>query len=260
MITLNYVVKNTSKFKKTNTATLYREKSDVYKVIDNRCFLYNEIINHIKYNYEISGAVSSNIILPKDLIVEDEKIRGYKCDYVHGKSLENLAKDLDTNEKIILINKLTDLLKEINQFLVVGDVNLDNCMYDKYGSCYLLDFDLSSKLGESPSMVSLYNLRNDERKDIYSNLSTDKVKMGIVAASILYGIDFEGCFTSRKPYSYWNKFLQYTENSYLKDYFKTSLHSINKNKVVQDYLYLPNTNSFASLIDNDKKRIRKLVK
>ena len=260
MISLSYVTKNTSCFKKTNTSTLYKLNNDAYKVIDDSFFFYNEIMNHIVYNYQIHNLVSPNIILPNDLITNNLQIRGYKCRYIKGKTLEGLAKELDTEEKIALLNKLTNLLKEIHNYLVVGDINLENCMYDKNGNAYLIDFDLSTKLDERPSMMSLYNFTDDERKSIYSNLSTDKIKMGIVAASVLYDINFEDSLTSKKPYSNWNKFLQYTNNTLFKDYFKESLHSINKDENVFFYLDIPATSVFAKLIDEDKKLIRKMIK
>ena len=105
MVSLNYVIK-ADKFKRTNTATLYRQKNDIFKVIERGFFLYNELINHIKYNYSLKDMVSPNIILPTDLIVDEQNnIKGYRCNYVNGKNLEGLAKDLDTKEKIALSNQ-----------------------------------------------------------------------------------------------------------------------------------------------------------
>ncbi len=262
MVSIDYVKKETSRFKRTNTSTLYKDKTSVYKIIERYTWLYYEIINNILYNYSINQQVNPRIILPNELIIDNNgtDIRGYKCNYVNGKDLENLAKDLSIEEKIKLLNDLTSLLKEINSYLIVGDLNLGNCMYDKNLNGYLIDFDLSSKLDEEPTLMSYYNFTSDKKKDIRSNLSTDKLKMAIIVASVLYNINFEDSFVSSKSYSAWDKYLQYTNNTFFKDFFKTNLHNIEKGKKVDDYLVLPQSKSFEKMIEEDKKIIRKLVK
>ena len=262
MIPLNNIIKETSKYKKTHSATFYKDKNDIYKVIERNCLLYKDIISHIKYNNSIHNEVNNKIILPEELIIDSNyDIRGYKCPFIKGINLEKLAKDLDTKEKIIILNKLTDLLKEINNYLVVGDVNLSNCMYDKNLDSYLIDFDLSTKLDEEPCRMALYNFfKKSTKKEILSNPSTDKLKMAIICASVLYNNDFEASFVSLLPYTKWNEFYQYTENTFIKDYFKSAFKLLNKGEEIPDYLYLPNTNSFSELIDQDYKNIRKLAK
>ena len=262
MVSIDYVKKETSRFKRTNTATLYKDKNDLYKIIERNTWFYKSIISNILYNYSIHEEVNPQIILPNGLVTDNygTEIRGYKCNYVKGQDLSNLAKNLSFEEKIKLLNNLTELLKEINNYLVVGDVNLDNCMYDKDLNAYLIDFDLSTKLDEEPSLMSYYTFTTDKRKDIKSSLSTDKVKMAIIIASVLYSYNFEDCFVYKNPYSNWDKFLQYTNNSYFKDYFKTAFHNFNKGTEVSDYLFLPTDSSFEKLIAEDKKQIRKLIK
>ena len=262
MIPLNYVIKETSKYKKTHSATFYKDKKDIYKVIEKDCLLYKDIINHVEYNYSIHNEVNDNVLLPKDLIIDsNDNIRGYKCPFIKGHNLDNLGKDLDTKEKITILNQLTDLLKEINNHLVVGDVNLNNCMYDNNLNSYLIDFDLSTRLDEEPCRMALYNFfKKSTKKEILSNLNTDRLKMAIICASVLYHNDFEASFVSLLPYTKWNEFYQYTENSYLKDYFKYAFKCLNKGEEISDYLFLPQDNSFCDLVDKDYKNIRKLAK
>ena len=262
MVPLKYVVKETSRFKKTHSSTLYKDKSSLYKIIEKHSWLYNDVINHINYNYSIHKEVNKNIILPEDLIIDkSEEIRGYKCPFIKGFNLEKLGKDLTTSEKIAVLNNLTNLLKEINNYLIVGDINLNNCMYDKDLNSYLIDFDLSTKLDEEPCRMALYNFyKKSTKKEILSNLNTDKLKMAIICASVLYNEDFEASFVSLLPYNKWNEFYQYTENSLLKDYFKYAFKCLNKGEPIDDYLYLPNDNYFSNLVNKDIKSIRKLAK
>ncbi len=259
MVSMEYVARNASRFKKTSSATLYKDKDNVYKVIDRYTLLYKSIINNIINNYKIHNDVDKHIILPTGLVIDSSPtVIGYQCDFVKGHNLEKLAKDLSTEEKIIVLNKLTDLLKEINSFLVVGDINLANCMYDKNLDGYLIDFDLSTLLGEEPSRMTLYNFaKKNTNKEIRSNLNTDKLKMAIICASLLYKTDFEASFVSAVPYNKWNKFYQFTDNSYLKDYFKSAFKALNHDHEITDYLYLPTDQSFIRLIDEDFKKIRK---
>ena len=259
MISMDYVIKEAHKFKKTNTATLYKDKSNAYKIIERNTWFSNEILSNIVNNYLLHDEVSKNLILPTELIMDDKSnLRGYRCQFVKGYDLDKLAKNLSTEERIIILNKMTDLLKEINEFLVVGDINLANCMFDKDLNAYLIDFDLSTFIAEEPSKIALYNFnKKGTNKVINSNLNTDKLKMAIICASVLYQSDFEESFVSTVPYNKWNKFYQYTNNSYLKDYFKTAFKHLNHDEIIDDYLYLPTDKEFIKLVNEDMKMVRK---
>ncbi len=257
---LEDIKKKADPFKETNTAILYKYNSSIFKIINRDAWLYDEIIQNIINNYVLHESVSSNIILPTELVMDSKKkIRGYRCNYVPGNNLETFAHELSTEEKVLLLNRLLELLKEINKFLIVGDINLANCMYDKNGNVYMIDFDLSIPFSEEPSKIALYNfVQKKTNKSIQSNLSTDKLKMAILFASVLYETNFEASFISNIPYNKWHKFYQFTSNSYFKDYFKQAFKQLNHQQEVTNYLYLPNTQSFAKLIEEDKKRVRKL--
>ena len=257
---LEDIKKKADPFKETNSAILYKYFNSVYKIIKRNTCFYDEMIQNIINNYVLHHTVNPHIILPTELVMDKQKaIRGYRCDYVPGSNLEKFASELSTEEKISMLNELLDLLKEINNYLIVGDINLANCMYDKNGNAYMIDFDLSIPFSEKPSKRALYSFSQKKtNKAIDSSLSTDKLKMAIVCASVLYETNFESSFISTIPYNKWHKFYQFTNNNYFKDYFKQAFKQLNHQQEITDYLYLPETTSFAKLIEEDKKRVREM--
>ena len=259
-VDLKYVLKNSSKFKETHSAKLYKDGNNVYKIIEKDIIFYGRMINSIMYNYSIANNVDKHIILPTDLVYDDKKVRGYKMDYVKGKNLEDLAHDLSIDEKIKMLNHLTNLLAEINNYLVVSDVNLANCMYKK-DEAFLIDFDLSSSLNLEPVWLTLYYFRNkNTKKEIKSSVNTDIVKMAIVVLSSLYEIDFERSFIFKKPITRFDQFMEVSHNNFIKDFFTYAFDCLNSNKKIDDYLYIPNNRKYLNDLDKDIKLVRGRIK
>lgn len=250
-VDLKYVLKKTSNFKETHSAKLYKDHQDVYKIIERDIIFYGRMINSIMYNYKIANNLDKHIVLPTDLVYDNEMVRGYKMDYIKGKNLENLAKDLSTEEKIEMLNNLTNLLSEVNKYLVVNDVNLANCMYNK-DEAFLIDFDLSNALNLDPAWLTLYYFRNKKTKrEITSSVSTDILKMAVIVLSTLYEIDFERSFIFKKPVTNYDLFMEISNNDYLKEYFNNAFNTLYANKPVDNYLYLPNNKKFISSLEKD---------
>lgn len=191
-LTKEYVYKNAKLYKISAFSTLYKNGDKLYKLFDK---VFGLDLESMEYKQSLYDSVSPTIILPKDLIIDNEKICGYEQKYIRSYSLKKcIYKNIPFERKRDIINSLSNALKEINQFLIVGDINLDNILIPRNkldNKGYLIDFDFSKKLDSINITPSLYLIKDCQNQTINDNLNTDKIKLFICILSFLYGYNFE---------------------------------------------------------------------
>lgn len=165
---------------------IYEEKDVLYKI----CSDYN--------NYETQDILTYIYSIPKiegvlgidNLLCENGFIYGYTMPKLRDSvSLKSIIENHFTiEEKYHLIKKLTDTLKQLHNYLVVGDIRLDNIlMYNN--EPIFIDLENGQKIYERNYLITLYDLRDKP----YSVID-DLFKLFICIISIIYNRDFEYLF------------------------------------------------------------------
>ena len=194
---------------------IYEENGVLYKICsDYISYEVQSMLSYLKSLPEIDGVLGIN-----DLLSEDGVVYGYtmpKLNYsITLKSI--IEKDFSPEAKCFLIKKLTNSLRELHNFLVVGDIRLDNILiYEKRP--VLIDLENGQKVSERNYLVTLYDLRDKE----YSVMD-DIFKLFICIMSILFNRDFEYLFISN-----------YNNRNYFDDFIK----GLNSNEIKAYYEYL----------------------
>lgn len=174
-------------------AKFYKYRQSLYKVFKH--YVPESLENQILYNHSIQSHLDKHLILPTKILTDERsELIGYKMRFVDGTNFESelIHSHLSFEDKILLINELFRLLKEIHQYLIVGDIRNSNLMVGKDGNAYMIDFDLAKKVDSPIAPVSRYHIYSDD--EILNDQNEDLIKLFISALSLLYEIDIEEHF------------------------------------------------------------------
>ena len=198
-IPLNYVKKNAHRYKRTNNSILYKKDDQLYKVFQKINFK-DAASKQIEYNHMLRNEVSRTIVLPTDIIREtddyyDYSVAGYKQPYIPSYTFQAcLKKNILLDKKELIVNSLFKSLEEINQYLVVGDINLENLLFPKDkndNDGYMIDLDFFKRLNSNIIIRSNYNIRGQYSLIADYDTNTDIIKMFISTLSFFYKYNFE---------------------------------------------------------------------
>lgn len=204
-----YEVQNKRNFNKK----IYEEKDTLYKI----CSDYNnyetqDILTYINSIPKIEGVLGIN-----DLLCENGFIYGYTMPKLNDSvTLKSIIENHFTNEeKYYLIKRLTDILKQLHNYLVVGDIRLDNILIYNNEPIFI-DLENGQKIYERNYLITLYDLRDKP----YSVID-DLFKLFICVISIIYNRDFEYLFefdvTKRGIF---DKFISEIPSNEIKTYYE----------------------------------------
>lgn len=261
-LTKDYVYKNAKLYKTSTFSTLYKNGDRLYKLFDK---VFGIDLESIEYKQSLYDFVSPTIILPKDLIIDNEKTCGYEQKYLWSYSLEKcIYKNIPFERKRDIINSLSNALKEINQFLIVGDINLENILIPRNkldNKGYLIDFDFSKKLDSSRITSSLYLIKDCQSQTINDSLNTDKIKLFICILSFLYGYNFEydvAHYTSIPTLHYILGELESLENNgIIMEYTEYLCKCIENKSPIEEYFHIPINYNLEKEIEIGRKLIKK---
>ena len=266
---LEDISKNVPRYKTTNYAILYKNRNDLFKIFRDYEYANLEIIEYLHNLYDF---VKKNNILPKDLIyysdvIYGDVICGYKEEFINGYTfLEALKKPVLFERKVQAINHISLALQDINQYIIVGDINLQNLLIskeknDKNG--YIIDFDFSKKRNEDYITLAAYYVKINNNR-ITDNLNTDKVKIFISFLSLLYGYNFEEIVGSYKCTDTLEVILEKLENlknnGILFEYANYLKNQFDKNLPVDEYFFIPENYSIEKEIEVGRNKIRQRKK
>ena len=232
----------------------YKYNNDLYKII--KRYINERLENQIVYNHLINKEVSPNIILPTQLVYNtNDWLIGYKMNFVDGTRLDNMInkKVLSFVEKIFITNELFDLLKEIHNYLVVGDIRNSNILIGKDSHPYLIDFDFSTTIESSATPWCKYFIYKENER--ITDQSGDIIKMLISVLSLLYDYNLEDLI--HDEYELENLEGLIPPNGYFKEYYYYLVDKINKHDFINYYFNLPliDYNNIEKEINTGKSRI-----
>ena len=232
-------------------ARFYKYGNELLKIFRN--YVPEFLESQLMYNDRIHKKVDNHIILPNKLLYNnDGSLQGYKMKFVKGQSLDNEIKKnkLNYEETIFLINELFRLLKEIHEYLIVGDIRNANLLIGKNGA-YMIDLDYAVKKDSSDLPLCSYRIQfNDEY--LYDQ-NSDMVKMYISTLSLLYNYNLEEEFSRFEYLDYLDDFIPLS--GYLKEYFYYLKNCIAKNQNASYYLKIPFSSNIEKEISTASARI-----
>lgn len=253
------LIKNfTEVYKDLPTCILYKRNEYLYKVLKKGCHNRGIMINQINYNYEIANEVSKRIILPDKLI----DLNIYRMKYIDSFNIdESLNNNIPLDRKINIVNSLYDALKEVHQYLIVGDIAARNCLIpnDPYDSdSYLIDFDLSAPVSSSREAISTYKLKTERGKSISNNKNSDIAKMFVVILELLFQYDIEKEIIKSPNLMVIKKFLERIQNNgLLMEYFNYLNTALENGEQITEYFQIPNSLCFKKEVEDGISKIRK---
>lgn len=177
-------------FLKTPTSILYRENERLLKVF-NRNVLNDELKSQILFNHNIKHI--DNIILPTELYYEDNNLRGYYMPFIKAINIEDFFNEeifISVETRIKIIKDLSNALKSIHNYLILGDIHLGNILLDKDNG-YITDLDYAKPFFKIEEPVSKYYLINKSNVELPNSFNTDINKLFIIILSILFQVNLE---------------------------------------------------------------------
>lgn len=257
-----YVYKNAKPYKSSTFSTLYKKKDRLFKLFDN---VLGIDLESLKYKQSLYNQVSPTIILPKDFIMDKEKICGYEQKYIWSYTLENaIYKDIPFERKKDIINSLSNSLKEINKFLIVGDINLENILIPRNkldNNGYLIDFDFAKKF-DSPRIIPTFlTIKDSNNQTMNDNLDTDKIRLFICIISFLYGFNFEYNVNhfGAIPTLYYilGELESLDNNGLIMEYAEYLCKCIDHKEPIEEYFYIPTNHNIENELKFGTDLIRK---
>lgn len=240
---LEDISKNVPRYKTTDHAVLYKEGNDLFKIFKDYEW---QDLDIIEYLHGLFDFVSKSNLLPKDLIYYGDVIAGYQEEFINGYTfLEALKKPILFERKKQAINNISLALQDINQYIIVGDINLENLLIskdrnDKNG--YIIDFDFAKEISDDSTNLTAYNIKVNSNR-IIDNLNTDKVKIFISFLSLLYRYNFEEIVSSYKCKDTLEVILEKLEsfknNGLLINYANYLNQCLKKGLPIEEYFFIP---------------------
>lgn len=177
-----------SELKKKNkfNTNIYEENNILYKVCSDT--IDREISHTLCYIHsmpKIDGFLGIN-----DLLVDNGYIYGYTMDklensFTLGSVIES---EFSLEEKFNLINKITNTIKEIHKYFVIGDIRLDNILIYN-NEPVIIDIENGQKLKTRKYLVTYYSLRDKK-----NSIMDDIFKLFVCTLSILLNTNLEELF------------------------------------------------------------------
>lgn len=143
-------------------STIYIQDNLCIKILDKYLQKEKEIL--LKKTLEMDGLFIENVLLPKSIIIENEKLEGYVMNNFKNSIPLNdyfgTYRYVNCKEFFNVIKKASIILKEIHKTdIICQDISFDNILIDKYGNikyCDIVD-SCTYKNYNSPFISLLLN-------------------------------------------------------------------------------------------------------
>ena len=222
------IKKDKVRIKKEFYTNIHEEKDILYKICnDYSSYETQDILTYIYSLPKIDGVLGIT-----DLLCEDGVIYGYTMPKLNGSvTLKSIIeKQFSDETKCFLIKKLTNTLKELHKYLVIGDIRLDNILIYENKPLFI-DLENGQKIYERNYLVTLYDLRDKE----YSVMD-DIFKLFVCIMSILFNEDFEYLFTtSYDDRQHFEDFINKINSSEIKVYYEYLKESLKEDHTYPIY-------------------------
>lgn len=210
-----YKVRENKEFSKN----IYEQERVLYKICsDYESYEVQEILTYIYSMPKIDGVLGIN-----DLLSENGIVYGYtmpKLDY--SVSLQDIIENNFTPEaKCYLINEITNIIKKLHKYMMIGDVRLSNILIYDHKPIFI-DLENGQKINENKSLLTYYNISNKKY-----TIMDDIFKLFIVIMSILFNKNFEYLFVTNKRV-YFDEIIDNIDSIELKTYYEYLKSSLNE--------------------------------
>lgn len=198
---------------------IYQQERTLYKICsDYDNYEVQDILTYIHSMPKIDGVLGIN-----DLLSENGIVYGYtmpKLDY--SVSLQDIIENNFTPEvKCYLINEITNIMKKLHKYMMIGDVRLSNILIHNHKPIFI-DLENGQKINENKFLLTYYNITDKEYTII-----EDIFKLFIVSMSILFNKNFEYFFVTDKNI-YFDELIDNIDSIELKTYYEYLKSSLNE--------------------------------
>ena len=225
---------------------IHKGTNSVIYIDNDTCYkFFNENIDNFekirikRMFYELDDINNSGILLPKCIIMHGNYFVGYTMKKINGKTVNDIylreKKYIDCNYFFSIIEKITDILKELHQLgIIVTDFNFDNILLDQNDNIYYADvdsFSYKSNVGQITSVLLTNYLTKYNMKIYRFDQNTDKLSLLLSTLQVLYSIE-----PSKITNSYYNYYARRIKSlSNMKPLYKKIINT-DKNLCNVDYI------------------------
>lgn len=200
-------------------SNIYQQERTLYKICsDYDNYEVQDILTYIHSMPKIKGVLGIN-----DLLSENGVVYGYtmpKLDY--SVSLQDIIENNFAPEvKCYLINEITNIMKKLHKYMMIGDVRLSNILIHNHKPIFI-DLENGQKINENKFLLTYYNITDKEYTII-----EDIFKLFIVSMSILFNKNFEYFFVTNKNI-YFDEIIDSIDSIELKTYYEYLKSSLNE--------------------------------
>lgn len=192
-------------------ASLYRDGHICYKILDG---LYESEKEELyKKLLDMEGIKIENVLLPKQLIIEDNKLQGYTMDYFANSmplSDKFMVRYVDCKKLFDYVLKTSKILRNIHSYgIICQDLSFENILVTDDGNVAFCDMDGCSYENHVAPFISILmknffvDYRN-ERITLSTNL--DRISLMISFYHLIYAKELQN-LTKREYHKLSNKII-----------------------------------------------------
>lgn len=165
-------------------SNLFYDEETIYKIFMNLP-TYSRDKKQRKIQLLQEGDALSNVIMPIDELFYQGIFTGYTMEYIKGSiplfDINKRSRDINLFFHIVsIISKSLEEIHHDPRDILVGDLNFDNIIIDKFFNPYFIDFDscqIDGILNEQiPAMLNYYLLNRDITK-VDTTRNTDRFNL-----------------------------------------------------------------------------------
>ena len=166
----------------------------------------------------MDGIKIPNVLLPKELIIQDGKLQGYSMDYFRDSiplSDRFMIRYVDCKQLFDYVSKASKILKQIHENgIICQDLSFENILVDKNGNVAFCDLDGCSFKEHMSPFISILMKRffidyRDEKIPLSSNL--DRISMMLSFYYLIYAKEIQNL--TKKQYHKLSDKITTLENS-----------------------------------------------
>lgn len=248
---------NLSSLQKLNSqgtlSTIYTDGNLCYKILND--YYQNEKEDLYRKFLEMEGIKIDNVLLPLDLILENNQLVGYIMAYFQNSiSLANKfsKRCFNCNELLVYVEKASRILRDIhNNGIICQDLSFRNILVDDKGNVVFCDMDSCAyKAYETPfySGLLLDFLVKYRKAKVYAHKDNDKLSMILSFYLTMYGKELQRI--NKKQYHKLSNNISTLEN--LKE---TANLLIDKKQIIRDIPYLDEVIDLSNNYEINREKI-----
>lgn len=197
-------------------ATIYKDGYTCFKILDGLYEDEKELL--YKKFIDMDGIKIPNVLLPKELIIQNGKLQGYSMDYFRDSiplSDRFMIRYVDCKQLFDYVSKASKVLKQIHENgIICQDLSFENILVDKNGNVAFCDLDGCSFKEHISPFISILMKRffidyRDEKIPLSSNL--DRISMMLSFYYLIYAKEIQNL--TKKQYHKLSDKISTLENS-----------------------------------------------